>query len=114
MVGSITPRGERSRGRRWGITVTAFGLAATAAGGAAGTLLGAVGGAAGLDGTTRLGLLCAAIAAALAIDVAPGLHPPGPRRQVNEGWLQVYRGWVYGAGFGAQLGVGAATIVSTA
>src|SRR5437764_330111 len=50
MLGSITPLGERSRGRRWGITVTAFGLAATAAGGAAGTLLGAVGGAGRRDG----------------------------------------------------------------
>ena len=27
MLGSITPLGERSRGRRWGITVTAFALA---------------------------------------------------------------------------------------
>ena len=34
MLGSITPLGERSRGRRWGVTVTAFGLAAVAAGGA--------------------------------------------------------------------------------
>jgi hypothetical protein len=33
---------------------------------------------------------------------------------VNEDWLNRYRGWVYGAGFGIQLGVGVATVVTTA
>jgi hypothetical protein len=37
-----------------------------------------------------------------------------PRRQVNEDWLGRYRGWVYGGGFGFQLGAGAATIVTAA
>jgi hypothetical protein len=32
---------------------------------------------------------------------------------VNEQWLGAYRGWVYGLGFGLQLGLGVATIVST-
>src|ERR687889_382232 len=93
MLGSITPLGERSRGRRWGITVTAFALAAGAAG---------------------AGLLGIAVAAAVVVDMVPGLRPPGPRRQVNEAWLHRYRGWVYGAGFGLQLGLGVTTIVSTA
>jgi hypothetical protein len=54
------------------------------------------------------------IAIGLMIDLGPRpLHVPGPRRQVNEQWLHRYRGWVYGVGFGAQLGVGIATIVST-
>ncbi len=114
MLGSITPLGERSRGRRWGVTVTAFALAAVAAGGAAGALLGEAGGRAGLAAGTRTGLLAVAVAAAIAVDAVPNLHPPGPRRQVNEEWLQRYRGWVYGAGFGAQLGLGVATIVTTA
>jgi hypothetical protein len=39
---------------------------------------------------------------------------PGPRRQVNERWLDEFRGWVYGAGFGAQLGLGVTTVVSSA
>jgi hypothetical protein len=39
---------------------------------------------------------------------------PGPRRQVDERWLDHYRGWVYGAGYGAQLGLGVTTIVSSA
>ena len=49
----------------------------------------------------------------LAIDARMfGSRVPGPRRQVDENWLATYRGWVYGAGFGAQLGVAFATIVT--
>jgi hypothetical protein len=40
----------------------------------------------------------------------PGL--PSLRRQVNEDWLRRYRGWVYAAGFGFQLGLGVVTIVT--
>ena len=114
MLGSITPLGERSRGRRWGITVTAFAVAATGAGAVAGALLGAAGGLAGISAATRMVLLGAAVAVAVAVDLAPGLRAPGLRRQVNEAWLHRYRGWVYGAGFGVQLGLGVTTIVSTA
>ena len=39
---------------------------------------------------------------------------PGPRRQVNERWLDEYRGWVYGLGFGAQLGLGVTTVITSA
>jgi hypothetical protein len=42
-----------------------------------------------------------------------GLRLPSIHRQVNEDWLGRYRGWVVGVGFGAQLGVGVATIVTT-
>jgi hypothetical protein len=114
MLGSITPLGERSRGRRWGVTVTAFALGAVAAGAAGGAVLGTAGGLAGLAPGTRTGLLALAVTAAIVADVVPGLPAPGPRRQVNEEWLRRYRGWVYGAGFGVQLGLGVATIVSTA
>ena len=41
-----------------------------------------------------------------------GWRVPGPRRQVEETWLTTYRGWVYGAGFGVQLGLGFTTIVT--
>jgi hypothetical protein len=96
------------------VTVTAFALAAVAAGAAAGSLLGAAGGLAGASAGMRAWLLGVAVAAAIAVDAAPGLRVPGPRRQVNEEWLHRYRGWVYGAGFGLQLGLGVTTIVSTA
>jgi sulfite exporter TauE/SafE len=36
---------------------------------------------------------------------------PSWRRQVDERWLTSYRGWVYGAGYGLQLGAGAVTII---
>ena len=114
MLGSITPLGERSRGRRWGTTVTAFAVGATGAGAALGAALGAAGSLAALPRTAAVGALAAAIAIAVVIDAVPGLRAPGPRRQVNEQWLHIYRGWVYGAGFGVQLGVGVTTIVSTA
>jgi hypothetical protein len=39
---------------------------------------------------------------------------PVVRRQVNDAWLARYRPWVYGAGFGWQVGVGLATYVMTA
>jgi sulfite exporter TauE/SafE len=114
MLGSITPLGERSRGRRWGITVTAFALAAGAAGAALGAALGAAGGLVAISAPARTGLLGVAVAAAIVADLVPGLRAPGPRRQVNEAWLHRYRGWAYGAGFGIQLGLGVTTIVSTA
>jgi len=38
---------------------------------------------------------------------------PSIHRQVNENWLPEYRGWVYGFGFGVQLGFGLATITRT-
>jgi hypothetical protein len=39
---------------------------------------------------------------------------PSIRRQVDDAWLEEYRGWVYGVGFGFQLGLGLSTIVTTA
>ena len=62
-----------------------------------------------------LGWPCSAsrLAAAVLLELLPG-RMPGPRRQVNERWLDEYRGWVYGLGFGAQLGLGVSTVVSSA
>jgi sulfite exporter TauE/SafE len=108
MLASITPLGERGRQSTWGVTVTAFLLGATAAGAAVGAGLGAVG--AAFDG--RQIVLAAATLGTIALD-AFGVVP-GPRRQVDERWLERYRGWVYGLGFGAQLGVGVTTVVSSA
>src|SRR5438270_9310626 len=115
MLASITPLGERGRGATWAITVTAFLAGATAAGAAAGALLGAVGGTAlaGAGSHARLAAMAAALAMALALDLRPK-GPPGPHRQVNERWLDEFRGWLYGLGFGAQLGLGVTTVVSSA
>jgi hypothetical protein len=63
----------------------------------------------------RVAVVLALAVAAFAVDVArrPGL-PPGWRRQVDERWVDEYRPWVYGFGWGAQLGAGVLTIVSSA
>jgi hypothetical protein len=116
MLASITPLGERGRHARWGLTVSAFLLGATTAGTAAGAGLGALGALvlpAGVHAHTRAVALAAALALAIALDVRPGVVP-GPRRQVDERWLDHYRGWVYGLGYGWQLGLGVTTVVSSA
>jgi cytochrome bd-type quinol oxidase subunit 2 len=38
---------------------------------------------------------------------------PSRLHQVNENWIQLYRGWVYGGGFGLELGFGLSTIITT-
>ena len=114
MLASITPLGERARGSRWGLTVGFFLAGSTLAGAAAWALAGALGHLVWPGGGAvhlRAGLLAAAIALGLLLDLR-GLLPT-LRRQVNEEWLREYRGWVYGAGFGAQLGLGVTTIVTT-
>jgi hypothetical protein len=114
MLASITPLGERARGSRWGLTVGFFVAGSTLAGAATGALAGELGRLVWEPHGTvdlRAALLAALLAAGLALDLG-GLLPT-PRRQVNEDWLREYRGWVYGVGFGGQLGVGVSTIVTT-
>ena len=109
MLASIHPLGERARRSRWWLTTTAY-VAGSAAGGA---VLGAVAGAAG--SLLRLSLSPWGVATVCVMVVVLDLvGVPSWHRQVNEDWLRRYRGWVYGAGFGFQLGLGVATIVTTA
>jgi hypothetical protein len=112
MLASITPLGERGRQSTWGVTVSAFLLAATAAAAGAGAAIGALGSVV-LPSHAGIAVLAAAIGLAIVLDGLP-VAVPGPRRQVDERWLDRYRGWVYGAGYGAQLGLGVTTIVSSA
>ena len=114
MLTSISPLGERARGNRWWLTVGWLAVGAVLGGSAVGAGLGALGQAlAGRAGDgVRIVLLTGACAAAAAWDVSPRRLPG--RRQVNEDWLVAYRSWVYGAGFGLQLGAGVATVVNTA
>jgi sulfite exporter TauE/SafE len=120
MLGSITPLGERGRGQRWAITVTAFAGGSVAAGATFGGALGAVGrvalGPAGRGGGPDpwpVWALAALIVAGAALDAGVlGTRLPTIHRQVNEDWLHRYRGWVYGLAFGLQLGIGIGTVVS--
>jgi hypothetical protein len=108
MLTSISPLGERARGNRWATTVTAYVVGSALGGLTMGAVLGAVG------SLVDAPLLAAALvcAAAAVLDL---LHRrPSLRRQVDEDWLTRYRGWVYGAAFGYQLGLGVVTIVTSA
>jgi hypothetical protein len=117
MLGSISPVGEASRNQRWWLTVTAYAVASTAAAAVVGVVLGAAGealaGAVPVGPTSRLLTLGMVLAFAAVVDAA-GRGLPSWHRQVDERWLTTYRGWVYGAGFGAQLGLGVVTIVVSA
>jgi hypothetical protein len=115
MLASITPLGERGRQSMWGVTIVAFALGATVAGAALGALVGAAGRLAlsGVGPHPRLIGLAVILAAAICLDLRPGAAP-GPLRQVNERWLDEFRGWVYGLGFGAQLGLAFTTVISSA
>jgi hypothetical protein len=93
--------------------VAAYLVGSLAAGSALGGALGALGSLLAPSGRVALALLGAAVVAGLALDVLGGARLPTVRRQVNEEWLYRYRGWVYGVGFGFQLGLGVATIVTT-
>jgi MFS family permease len=117
MLSTITPMAERSRGRRWGLTATWFVLGAVLGGATLGLLavLGALAvGALGLSTPTVLGLAAAAALVAAAMDLGIGTEMPHHRRQVNEVWLDQYRSWVYGLGFGWQIGTGLSTYIMTA
>ena len=116
MLGSITPLGERGRGSRWWLTVTVYLVGSTLGGVAIGAALGLVGSwiAGGMPVTVRLAVIAAAVIAGSLADLGPfGLRLPTVRRQVDEGWRAAYRGWVWGFGYGIQLGTGVVTVVTT-
>jgi hypothetical protein len=124
MLSSIHPLGERARGNRWAVTTTAYVIGSTAGGVISGALVAmvgrAVGALAGSGGRWPLVLAAAACVLGAVLEIRalvelpiPPVPLPTVRRQVNEDWLSQYRGWVYGVGFGFQLGLGVVTIVTT-
>ena len=114
MLTSISPLGERARGNRWALTVTWLVMGTLVGGAALGAILGAVGRSlpATLDESWRLSALALAGVAAAMWDLKVRRFPI--RRQVNEDWLSAYRSWVYGWGYGLQLGAAVVTAVNTA
>ena len=115
MLASIHPLGERARGQRFAVTVVALTLGSIGGGAIFGALLGALGSFISGSGSVALRAGVLAVAATVGAIVDAGTRRvPSWHRQVNEDWLGRYRGWVYGFGFGAQLGVGVLTIVTTA
>ena len=117
MLGSITPLGERGRGSRWWVTVSAYLVGSLAGGALAGGLAAALGlaaGAASWSVGARLVAIAVALVVGLALDArVGGLRLPTIHRQVEEEWRGRYRGWVWGLAFGFQLALGVVTIVTT-
>ncbi len=118
MLSTVTPLAEAGRGRRWSITALWFVAGAVLGGltlGAAMAGLAALGGSLGISTTTVLAVATVAALVCAASDLDPfGVHIPFHGRQVNERWLDQYRAWVYGGGFGWQIGSGLATYITTA
>lgn len=118
MLSSISPLGERARSSRWWLTTTAYVVGSLLGGtvlGVGAAMLGSL-----VPGSWRgsgwaLGLVAGLLGVGLVLDLrVGGLSLPSWRRQVDEQWLTRYRGWVYGVGFGAQLGFGLVTIITSA
>jgi len=118
MLSSISPLGERARASRWWLTTTAYVFGSLLGGAAVGALSGLLGSLvpAGARSSPWLLLpLAAVLVVTLALDLGVGGKSlPVWKRQVDVAWLARYRGWVYGLGFGAQLGFGLVTIVTSA
>jgi MFS family permease len=118
MLSTITPPAERAKGHRYGATCTWFVVGATVGGLALGAL--AALGALLIEhaAPTTVAAACTGLAAALVALVSDtglaGVRLPVHYRQVNERWLDAYRPWVYGAGFGFQIGTGLTTYITTA
>jgi len=118
MLSTITPQGEHARGHSYRATAGWFVVGASIGGACLGLLVAAGAAAVRLLPLTASGRVWSAGVAALvcaASDCALfGHRLPFHRRQVNERWLDGYRPWVYGAGFGWQIGTGLATYITSA
>jgi len=118
MLSTITPVAERAKGHRYGATCAWFVAGATlgglALGGVAALGAVAVGHAAPSTVTAAAVGLASALVALVSDTGLAGVRLPVHYRQVNERWLDAYRPWVYGAGFGFQIGTGVATYITTA
>jgi hypothetical protein len=118
MLATVTPLAERARGHRYRSTATWFVAGGTVGGATLGLFMAAL--ALGVRAVAPSTVVLAAIAGAGALVAAAsdarfgGFHLPFHSRQVNERWLDQFRPWVYGAGFGWQIGAGLVTYIKTA
>jgi len=118
MLASITPLSEVGRGHRYRTTAWWFVVGSTAGGATLGILIALVTVVVDVLSLTSREVFVVALAAsalAFASDAnLGGFHLPVHHRQVNERWLDRFRPWVYGSGFGWQIGSGLATYIMTA
>jgi hypothetical protein len=118
MLSTITPVSERAKGNSYPRTVAWFVAGAVVGGATLGSAMAPLAGVLrALDPSETVVVTAAAgaaLIAALSDSGVVGVRLPIHRRQVNERWLDQYRAWVYGAGFGWQIGCGVATYITTA
>jgi hypothetical protein len=118
MLATVTPLAERGRGHRYRTTAGWFIAGGTAGGATLGVAMAAL--ALGVRVAAPSPVAVAAVACGAAVLAAAsdmrlgGFHLPVQSRQVNERWLDQFRPWVYGAGFGWQIGAGLVTYIKTA
>ena len=114
MLSTVTPLAERARGHRFAVTASWFIVGSIAGGATLGVAAAVLAlGVAAVDPSITATIAIAGIAATIAFasDVRLfGFRLPTHTRQVDEVWLGKYRPWVYGAGFGWQIGVGLANV----
>jgi MFS family permease len=115
MLTSITPLGERGRHRNWNTTIVAYFIGSILGGTVVGALTGGLGELVPRSARPGgLGYMVAAVLGLVILDELKAIRvTPLGKRQVSEDWLDEYRGWVVGLGFGFQLGLGFTTIVTT-
>ena len=118
MLSSIHPFGERSRNNRFVSTAAAHIVGSTLGGLVLGLLASTLGALLlvvfPLPTIVRVGLVAVAAAIATVLEATKRERLlPTRTRQVDENWIQNYRGWVYGGGWGAELGFGISTIITT-
>lgn len=116
MLSTITPLTEATRGHRFSATAWWYVIGSLVGGVTLGALIALPALAIGTIGESSELLILAVVAL---VSVASdgrlaGFQLPGHDRQVNEHWLNRYRGWIYGAGFGWQIGFGLSTYIMTA
>ena len=118
MLATITPLSQRGRGHGYPSTVAWFVTGSTVGGATLGAGMAALS-----VGVSALSLTAHEVAAivvgasvvAVASDLGVGgFELPVHHRQVNERWLDQFRVWVYGAGFGWQIGTGLVTYIMSA
>jgi hypothetical protein len=118
MLSTITPIGEAARGARFPQSAAWFIVGGVAGGLTLGGVLALVALVVRSLGPSTTGVAVAACVAALVAAASDarvfGLRLPDHHRQVNETWLDRFRPWVYGAGFGWQIGNGVSTYIVTA
>jgi MFS family permease len=118
MLATVTPLAEGGRGHRYRSTATWFIAGATVGGATLGLVMAAL--ALGVRAASLSTVALALVAVSVALLAAAsdtrlgGFRLPFHSRQVNERWLDQFRPWVYGAGFGWQIGAGLVTYIKTA